>query len=137
MGEPNLHDLFAGSGVLGFEAASRGASKVIMVERDSIAYAALQQTSQTLGGASVHLIKQDAFLFLKKTSGIYDFVFLDPPFADNCLPQLLENLVEHTHNTSLVYFESGDKFSPASDWEFFRNDRAGKVHYGLLTRSKK
>src|SRR5215212_4125195 len=59
-------DLFAGSGALGFEAASRGAKRVVMVERDRAAYAALERNKQMLGADQVELARGDALEFLRR-----------------------------------------------------------------------
>ena len=128
-------DLFAGSGVLGFEAASRGAKEVVMVERDPITFNALMLSAKSLGGPAIQLVKQDALLFLKGDNRTYDVIFLDPPFGEGCLAQVLEHLPPRTHAGSFVYVENSTRFSPPSGWEFFRRDRASKVHYGLLIRS--
>jgi len=73
-------DLFAGSGALGFEAASRGARRVAMVERDASVFQALAANRDRLGALAVELTKSDALEFLRADTGLYDVVFLDPPF---------------------------------------------------------
>jgi 16S rRNA (guanine966-N2)-methyltransferase len=73
-------DLYAGSGALGFEAASRGARRVVMVERDALVHRALQASREMLQATSVEIVRADALEFLRSDRGRYDIVFLDPPF---------------------------------------------------------
>src|SRR6187455_2229263 len=67
-------DLFAGSGALGFEAASRGASRVVMVENDRVAFDALQRSRELLGVEQVELVHEDALAFLSRTQESFDIV---------------------------------------------------------------
>src|SRR5687767_1951441 len=83
-------DLFAGSGALGFEAASRGAGRVVMVENDRQAFDALEDARKTIGFGTVELIYGDAFDYLARGDGAFDVVFLDPPFRQNALAAALE-----------------------------------------------
>src|SRR5476649_1681914 len=76
-------DLFAGSGALGFEAASRGAARVVMVEKDRAAVAELERSRATLGAAQVAVVDGDAALYLAREQERFDVVFLDPPFRQN------------------------------------------------------
>src|SRR5580765_3370760 len=79
-------DLFAGSGALGFEAASRGAARVVMVESDRAAFAALEATRERIGARAVELVQGDALRYLAQGGERFDVVFLDPPFRQNALP---------------------------------------------------
>ena len=82
-------DLFAGSGALGFEAASRGARRVVMVESDAATCRALAASRDSLAAASVELKRADALEFLRSDAGVYDVVFLDPPFKADYWPRLV------------------------------------------------
>ena len=73
-------DLFAGSGSLGFEAASRGAAEVIMVERDPTVVGCLQASAERLSAAQVTILQTDAAAYLQTSPDPFDIVFLDPPF---------------------------------------------------------
>src|SRR5688572_12419206 len=81
-------DLFAGSGALGFEAASRGARRVVMVENDAVTHRALAASREALAAKTVALKKADALAFLRSDTGVYDVVFLDPPFKDDYWPRI-------------------------------------------------
>ncbi|HET7597086.1 MAG TPA: 16S rRNA (guanine(966)-N(2))-methyltransferase RsmD, partial [Burkholderiales bacterium] len=85
-------DLYAGSGALGFEAASRGARRVVMVERDALVHRALQASREMLQATSVEIVRADALEFLRSDRGRYDIVFLDPPFSAAPWARLLGSL---------------------------------------------
>ena len=70
-------DLFAGSGALGFEAASRGAARVIMIERDAKAFHALERNRATLGAGQLDLLRVDALAWLANNRETFDLIFLD------------------------------------------------------------
>ena len=125
-------DLFAGSGALGFEAASRGARRVVMIERDARAFKALQENAVVLDAQTVELQRADALEFLHVDRGRYDIVFLDPPFRINCLPQVLAALPARLTPQALVYVEAPRASPPAPGWQAWRHGRAGTVIYQLL-----
>src|SRR5690606_25716968 len=76
----NCLDLFAGSGALGFEAASRGAANVVMIESSSGVHRVLLENKVRLKADSIELIKMDASVFLITHTRKFDVVFLDPPY---------------------------------------------------------
>ncbi|MGH8689505.1 MAG: 16S rRNA (guanine(966)-N(2))-methyltransferase RsmD [Burkholderiales bacterium] len=120
-------DLFAGSGALGFEAASRGAARVVMVEHDRAVFEALRKTKDRIGASQVELVLDDAFAYLKRTQDGFDVVFLDPPFRQNALPAVFRLL-----RAARVYVESGEPFVAGESWREVRRARAGQVSYQLL-----
>ncbi|MEO1173303.1 MAG: 16S rRNA (guanine(966)-N(2))-methyltransferase RsmD [Myxococcota bacterium] len=82
LADTRVLDLFAGSGALGLEALSRGATHTTFVERDRAALAALRSNIEALGvGATARVLTGDAFKALDRMSGPFDLVFLDPPYA--------------------------------------------------------
>jgi len=124
-------DLFAGSGALGFEAASRGAARVVMVEHDRAAFAALRQSAELLNAGQVELLCEDAFAYLKRTPA-FDVVFLDPPFGQNALPAVFRHLKAQAG--ARVYVESDAPFEAGPAWRELKRARAGQVSYQLLER---
>jgi len=96
-------DLFAGSGALGFEAVSRGAECVVLVERNRLVFRALQKNASTLGCANVFVHGQDGIEFILHDVQRYDVIFLDPPFQSDLLPQLLEVLPQRFREIGVVY----------------------------------
>jgi 16S rRNA (guanine966-N2)-methyltransferase len=127
-------DLFAGSGALGFEAASRGASSVILVEPNTRACAALVDNARMLGAAQVKVHKGDALEFLSRDGQAFDVVFLDPPFRRGVDPALLERIALRMRERAKLYVESDAAFAGAAGWQVYREARAGKVYYRLLER---
>jgi len=123
-------DLFAGSGALGFEAASRGAARVVLVEQDRAAFEALKKTRDTIGTRKVELVLDDAFAYLKRSKDRFDVVFLDPPFRQNALPAVFRQL--KLEPGARVYVESGEPFAAGESWRELRRARAGQVSYQLL-----
>jgi 16S rRNA (guanine966-N2)-methyltransferase len=127
-------DLFAGSGALGFEAASRGASRVVMVESDRGVLSLLQRTRQAIGAECVELVHADALDFLRRSDAHFDVVFLDPPFRQNALPALLEALPPRLAPGARVYLEAPAPCEPDPSWRELKRSRAGQVSYQLLER---
>jgi len=125
-------DLFAGSGALGFEAASRGARRVVMVEQDLATFRALAASRAALGAAAVELKRADALDFLRDGGGVYDVVFLDPPFKADYWPRLAPLLLPHLAPGALVYHEGAARPALPPGWAVHREGRAGQVAYQLL-----
>jgi 16S rRNA (guanine966-N2)-methyltransferase len=126
-------DLFAGSGALGFEAASRGAARVVMVEQDRAVFLSLQETKAVLGAAQVELVQDDALDYLQRATERFDVVFLDPPFGQNALPGALERLAGRLAPAARVYVESEQPLADDA-WRELKRARAGQVSYQLLER---
>lgn len=132
-GGKSVLDLFAGSGALGFEAASRGVAHVQMVERDRQALAALRALRDKLGATQVRIHAGDALETLRRMDASrYDLVLLDPPFGQGWLPRLWSLLPGILNEDALIYAESESELEPAEQFEILRKDRAGAVHYALL-----
>lgn len=131
-------DLFAGTGALGYEAASRGAERVVLVESDPRAMVRLEMTRDKLNAVNVQLVRADAMQWLTQGTGRYDLIFLDPPYAQQRLPALLPVCRPLLAPGGLVYAESAQPFTdPAQQallkgWSPVRTDKAGMVHFGLF-----
>ncbi|TJZ77637.1 16S rRNA (guanine(966)-N(2))-methyltransferase RsmD [Chitiniphilus eburneus] len=124
-------DLFAGSGALGFEAASRNARRVVMVEKAKPVHAALQVNRQLLGATHIELVHADAAAWLARCTEQFDVVFLDPPFASDLLVKTLTVLPVRLNEGALVYAECAQR-PDLKGWEILREGKAGTVHYALL-----
>ena len=147
-------DLFAGSGALGFEAASRGAARVVMVERHARAAQQLRANQDKLAARAVEVIQADA---LRLAAGFapasFDVVMLDPPFDGDLLARALALCLPLVSAAGAIYVEAalplarlaenrpddvalrgGVLFPSLSGWEVSREGRAGAVHYHLLRR---
>lgn len=125
-------DLFAGSGALGFEAASRGADRVMMVEKNAAVYRALQDNLKKLGCTQVFTRRQDGLEFASRETQRYDVIFLDPPFQSEYLPKLLEILPQRLNENGVVYIESGTTVVVPLPWQVMKSGKAGQVYYQLL-----
>jgi 16S rRNA (guanine966-N2)-methyltransferase len=129
-------DLFAGSGVLGFEAASRGASKVVMVEHSRPVAQLLRDCAAQLGAGNVRVVAGDALEFLGAGQEAFDVAFLDPPFGSGLLSRALDALPPALAPQARVYVESGKAFSEEAGWQVLRQGKAGAVHYHLIQRKE-
>lgn len=141
-------DLFAGTGALGFEAASRGASRVIMVESHAPALRQLEATRTKLNASQVNIVRGDALAVARETASRetdhnkrFDVIFLDPPYHHDWLPRILPICDRLLADDGLIYAESEqplDVEMPPSwlaGWKVVRADKAGMVFYHLLQRN--
>ncbi|MCB1742075.1 MAG: 16S rRNA (guanine(966)-N(2))-methyltransferase RsmD [Gammaproteobacteria bacterium] len=133
-------DLFAGTGALGFEAASRGAACVTLVDRDPLAVAGLERNARMLGADGVRIRQSDVSDWMRSAALAggepWDVVFVDPPFGRCDLTALLERLEQHrlVHAGSLVYVESGvddARSDPPAGWRVHRERRTRHIRYYL------
>lgn len=124
-------DLFAGSGALGFEAASRGAREVVMVERDSRTMAALKANREVLGAQGIELATADGLAWLAGEHGLFDVIFLDPPFQSGLLENALAGAATRLTPEGKIYVEFGVR-PDLEGWRVLREDKAGQSHFCLL-----
>ncbi|CAN7513172.1 16S rRNA (guanine(966)-N(2))-methyltransferase RsmD [Trinickia sp. LjRoot230] len=132
-------DLFAGSGALGFEAASRGAARVVMVERNARAARQLRENQARLAARAIEIAEADGLrLAASLAPGSFDVVFLDPPFDEEILPRALALAMPLVAANGWLYVESGapldDESAALAGWSIARHGKAGAVHYHLLQR---
>ncbi|MCU0868169.1 MAG: 16S rRNA (guanine(966)-N(2))-methyltransferase RsmD [Burkholderiales bacterium] len=125
-------DLFAGSGALGFEAASRGARCVVLRERDAAAARALAANARQLGLDRVEIAQGDGLDFLRSDARLFDVVFLDPPFAETDYPALLARLAGHLAADARIHVEAPQPVAVPPGLELLRHVRAGGVHAHLF-----
>ena len=130
-------DLFAGSGILGFEAASRGAEKVTMVEYAPRAYSALKQAKETLLAPQVEIIRGDAVKFLQSTPRKFDVVFLDPPYRQNWIERVAPMIDRIMQPDGWLYVESEATVTHLGGWQTVKKGHAGQVHFHLLRGTQK
>jgi 16S rRNA (guanine966-N2)-methyltransferase len=130
-------DLFAGTGVLGLEALSRGAAEAVLVERSREAADVLRQSVAKLGATSAIVIVDDACRFLRTADPApMNIVFMDPPFAGAPALEAIALLAQRRWLApgGCVYIEQ-DARSPAPDlpdgWTVRREKKAGNVRYLL------
>lgn len=137
--EAQCLDLFAGSGALGFEAASRGARRVTMVDNSNAVCKTIQENIIRLSADSVEIVTLDAVHYLENNKRQYDVVFVDPPYTLNILPQillLLEQKKSLSENAK-IYLEHDVKHQfpeLPENWQVLKNKTAGQVSYYLIDR---
>ena len=128
-------DAFAGSGALGFEAASRGAGRVLMLERDPGLAAGLRRTAARLGATTVEVRCADAIALLPRAeASSFDLLLLDPPFGAGLLAPALAAGARVLGARGLIYAEDASPPAPPPGWRVHRHTRAGAVHAVLLQR---
>jgi 16S rRNA (guanine(966)-N(2))-methyltransferase RsmD len=130
-------DLFAGSGALGFEAASRGARRVVLVDNHPRAVAALQALKERLGAAAVEVVQADwRTATARLAPASFDLVFLDPPFGSGLLAPALAAARRILKHEGLIYVESGQAqaagVEAGGELEVVRSGKAGDVVFQLL-----
>lgn len=126
-------DLFAGTGVMGFEALSRGAKKAVLVEKSRPAYQALTDNKITLEAVNAQTVNADALQFLVNNALLFDVVFLDPPYQQGWLDKVLPVLHSHLSEDGLAYVEAEYALVDTSDWKVLKQGKAGNVFYHLLS----
>lgn len=132
-------DLFAGSGALGFEALSRGAEQVCMIELDKTAADMLAENARLLN-ATVTIVQANALDWLDRPgTDTYDLVFIDPPFRKGLATQVLNKLRHDVRlkPRSLVYLETEQEWQSEGSlqgWQILKEKTAGQVCYRLLER---
>jgi 16S rRNA (guanine966-N2)-methyltransferase len=127
-------DLFAGSGALGFEAASRGAAQVTLVEREARIRAALSASKAALQADQVTIVADDALAFLRRNKTVYDVIFADPPFAAGWYESVLSLAAPCLHAHGVLYVESPAALTLDATWVVKKQLKAGSVFCTLLTR---
>lgn len=125
-------DLFAGSGALGFEAVSRGAERVTLVEKNPLVFRSLQENIKKLALSNIYPCCQDGLEFAARDKQCYDVIFLDPPFQSDILPKLFEILPARLTDNGLLYVESGAPVPVPEGWQGVKSGKAGQVHYQLM-----
>lgn len=127
-------DLFAGSGALGLEAVSRGAHRVVLVERDRATCHALTESVRTLGcEARVVLHQIDALEFIRQVNDTFDVIFVDPPFGSGLVEAIKPGLPKLIRPNGVVYLESAGGVVLAPPWRLHRTSKAGHVIFQLFT----
>lgn len=130
-------DMFAGSGALGFEFASRGGQRVLMFEKNTAAHALLKATQEKLKANQVELIRGDVLSVLPKQGEQFDIIFIDPPFALNYHEKAITVALSHLKAQGIIYIESPSEWACQELFEklhleIVREGRSGAVAYRLV-----
>lgn len=135
-------DVFAGSGAIGFEALSRGAAHVVMVDQSAKVVTVLRQQLALLAAKNAEIYQATAPQQLKTPAQPFDIVFIDPPYQANLLLpccHYLENQAFLADN-ALIYLEASDALDEAqlpANWQLLKSKQAGQVAYHLAQRQPK
>ncbi|HEX6706246.1 MAG TPA: 16S rRNA (guanine(966)-N(2))-methyltransferase RsmD [Albitalea sp.] len=132
-------DAFAGSGALGFEAASRGAAEVVLVEREAQLVRSLRASRERLGASGLRIEAADALAWMRRApAGHWELVFLDPPFDAGLFEPALTAAAPLVVPGGFVYLEADRLFDDAAvaplGLGLYRHGRAGTVHFHLFQR---
>lgn len=129
-------DLFAGSGALGFEALSRGASHVVMVERAPAVLAALEKNARMLSAETrLQIIDSDAVKFASlPPDRRFNVLFLDPPYGRGWVERLTPFISRLAKENAFVYIEAEREVQECGDWRTIRSGRAGQVYFHLMRK---
>jgi 16S rRNA (guanine966-N2)-methyltransferase len=132
-------DLFAGSGALGIEAASRGAAQVVLVENQPRVVEGLREQLALLNATQVEVVQADVERYLSGPPRPFDIVFLDPPFREGRLPECMRSLEAGgwLAAQAWIYLEGEHGLVPhlPDNWTLHRSKHAGQVDYHLARRA--
>ncbi len=131
-------DLFAGSGALGLEAASRGAARCVLVEQQHAVVKTLREQVVRLQAEHVEVVEAEVLRWLSQDAIPFDVVFLDPPFRQGLLQDCIERLEQNgwLADSAWIYLEAetGVEFTLPERWVWYREKQAGQVSYRLARR---
>ena len=127
-------DAFAGSGALGFEAASRNASRVVMLESTRQSFEALKQNRQLLKADDIEILQADTLNWMRAAAEQFDVIFLDPPFASGLMERVLPLAVRLLKPDGWMYVEQADEIHAPEGFIIHRQGRAGQSRFALLKR---
>lgn len=134
--ECDVLDLFAGTGSISYEFASRGARSVTAVELNPVHHRFIRQTADTLGIDNLYAVKANAFLYLRNASKQFDIVFSDAPYdlerADDIINLVLGGSV--LRDGGLLIFEHSKKKDFATHPDFWQLRSYGSVHFSLFKK---
>ena len=131
-------DLFAGTGALGFEALSRDASEVVMVESSPKIVELLEQHAQTLKSENHSIELADGLSWLRQATKGFDIIFLDPPFEQGYIEKCCALIIEESllNANGLVYIESEKNLTLPDGWYIKKQKVAGQVQSLLIEQSQ-
>lgn len=127
-------DAFAGSGALGFEAASRNASRVVMLEFSRQGCEALKHNRELLKASHVEIHQAEALSWMRSHAGQFDVIFLDPPFDSTLMDSALPLAAGLLKPQGWLYVEQAGRIQPPEGFIIHREGKAGQSYFALLKR---
>lgn len=136
--DASVLDTCAGSGVLGFEAISRGANSATLIEFDKTQVAQLKHTAQTLKLNNAQILHGDCLAILPTLTTAFDLIFIDPPYSLNLWQKILTSLKNNnlTHQNTLIYMEADrplDELVNDNELELLKSAKVGQI-WAVLTK---
>lgn len=131
-------DLFAGTGSISYEFASRGAARIVAVELDYFHNRFIRSCIRKLGVDTVHVLRQDAFRYAKRAADSFDLIFADPPYNHSAIAGLPALILESSilSPDGLFILEHSGKYN-FSDSQFFVEKRTyGSVNFTFFSKKK-
>lgn len=128
-------DAFAGSGALGFEAASRNAARVVMLDADRNAVADLKKNRDLLDAGQVEIVRADASQWMRQCKERFDLILLDPPFAGDLMAQALPLATGLLDPEGWLYVEQATPVQAPDGFIIHRDGAAGMSRFALLKRT--
>jgi 16S rRNA (guanine966-N2)-methyltransferase len=125
-------DLFAGSGILGLECASRGAAEVLLVERNPKTMAQLRENAAPFACDRLQFERADALEFAATVNRPFDLIMLDPPYRQGWLERIAPLLPTLAGPETKIYAEAEHRIEALGDWRTLKQGQAGQVFYHLL-----
>jgi 16S rRNA (guanine966-N2)-methyltransferase len=127
-------DLFSGSGAIGFEALSRDAKHVVMVDQSDQVIAQLKENQKVLEVDNASIIKINALDYLRRASETFDLIFIDPPFKDQLISECLAIIKEKNllSENGFIYLEDDRRLTLDDAWEIHKEKRMGKATAYLI-----
>ena len=130
-------DLFAGSGVLGFEAVSRGAASATLIENNPLVCKQLGREITRLEASTMCAVEADACAFIRRTTNAYNLLFIDPPFDSGLYRKTLDAILKNDRilaPAALIYIEwkAGEPLAPPAKLNMVRRQQASEVQYALF-----
>jgi 16S rRNA (guanine966-N2)-methyltransferase len=128
-------DAFAGSGALGFEAASRHASRVLLLESSRQVCEALRHSRDLFKAGHVEICQADALAWMRAAAERFDVIFLDPPFSSGLIDLALPLAIKLLKPEGWIYVEQADHIQPPEGFIIHREGKAGQSRFALLRRA--
>lgn len=128
-------DLYAGTGILGFESLSRGANRVVMVEHNVVLTKNLQLQAKKLNAKEIDIVCMDVITWLKNCTSEFDIIYLDPPYSDKQAGNILAQLLNCgcLKQGSIIYVETDYEMEDVdSQLQIIKSAKAGVVQYQLF-----
>lgn len=134
--ECDVLDLFAGTGSMSYEFASRGAKSVTSVEINAVHHSFIRRTAQELGASNLFAVKANAFLYLRSCPKSFGIVFSDAPYDLEGLEEIVDLVLEGSvlNEDGIFIFEHSDKYDFSSHKYFWQLRSYGSVQFSMFRK---